>query len=757
MCFHLFVYLFICINHITSYLLQQPWINVNAKSPSGRTALSTAVMDRSVAIVDLICHHPLCDTNIQDLNGSTALHEACLLKPPPPLPLETRKSNFSLSVFPLFAESVSDDHVMLNDCSDNCASRAETTTTWSYLDSQMSIVQLLLSSYNPPDLSLVNSMGWTPVHCSAYTHPSIFHLLLSYCHHYSLNQKQHPIEPPPHLCPLAISPPPVAPTNSSLLALPPSPTRNPPRLSHHHCCSELDSALNNHGSTRGVREATSTRDTQLLALPPLRVPTHTLPSSNPSTPAIKETQSMSSTSDGASFSPPRDKLRVGQPLLQSPRRGSIQSQQGPSDVSACRHTLPPLRQQSQKLSAVFPLSSTIAGRPLFNQPQSVNPLRLPVMLSTSREACTTSATYGTTSAVPLAASSPRERRATRLRQVSPQRSRSDWSSPRHMDTSQHNQKERMLSRQTTLSLPLYKDSVPHNQQHLQCPALQQKQQNLSCESRLSLSPTTKTTLPGGTPAVPCLALTDNGENPVALHAESAHCAMICSTHGQTHSIVRTAYSSSAIVPATAMRRGYTRYEGTTFPAAVVSNCDSTVGSSMLHLAINGASLPAVQAVLASCWACPVTPSRLGVRPLMLAVKVGLLDVVSLLLSFPQVVREINSTDIFGNTALHVAADRKDAVALSLLMSKGASIGLRNVLGHTPLQALEREAANESCNAAQANLIAECVTILTRCGHCGCGGGSVVCFKCGGQRYCSLDCQRKHWHTHKGVCPSYRLM
>lgn len=72
----------------------------------------------------------------------------------------------------------------------------------------------------------------------------------------------------------------------------------------------------------------------------------------------------------------------------------------------------------------------------------------------------------------------------------------------------------------------------------------------------------------------------------------------------------------------------------------------------------------------------------GTTPLMVAAKVGRLDMCELLLSSPDIV--VNAADMEGNTALHFAAARCHASLVMLFLEKGARLNLVNKQYNTPL-------------------------------------------------------------------------
>jgi len=110
---------------------------------------------------------------------------------------------------------------------------------------------------------------------------------------------------------------------------------------------------------------------------------------------------------------------------------------------------------------------------------------------------------------------------------------------------------------------------------------------------------------------------------------------------------------------------------------------------------------------------------------------------------------VNIPNVFGSTALHEACIAQSSEAVEMLMNNGADPTLKDNDGISPIQCCRvcpELLAIFSQNVGNSKVLLD----SPKCSSCGIGGGK-RCAQCLDAIYCSLECQKDDWISHKSRC------
>ena len=105
------------------------------------------------------------------------------------------------------------------------------------------------------------------------------------------------------------------------------------------------------------------------------------------------------------------------------------------------------------------------------------------------------------------------------------------------------------------------------------------------------------------------------------------------------------------------------------------------GSSLIEYAINTDNIDLLQLLVENGADINRANDISSLTPLMRASRTGLENIVRILLSRNA---ELNTTDKYGNTALHMAAENSQLNIVKLLLNKKPELNIQNQYGDTPL-------------------------------------------------------------------------
>ncbi len=159
------------------------------------------------------------------------------------------------------------------------------------------------------------------------------------------------------------------------------------------------------------------------------------------------------------------------------------------------------------------------------------------------------------------------------------------------------------------------------------------------------------------------------------------------------------------------------------------------GATPLLVAVGVGHLAVVKLLLAM--GAQIEATMQDGTPLYIAAHVGHLAVVKLLLEEGA---EIEATAHDGSTPLLVASQNGHTAVVKLLLKNSADREVK-VYGHTPQQM-----ASQWGNKDVGKLIENYC-----CNVCKKNGKIKLCSRCKKVRYCSPECQKSDWPTHKTVC------
>lgn len=178
--------------------------------------------------------------------------------------------------------------------------------------------------------------------------------------------------------------------------------------------------------------------------------------------------------------------------------------------------------------------------------------------------------------------------------------------------------------------------------------------------------------------------------------------------------------------------------------------------SPLHIAASNDHYKVVEILLKNGCVVDCEDSR-GFTPLMMAASEGYLRTVTLLVNAGADVNKVASSS--GECALHVAVTQDNIDIIKFLLEKGAINDIKDQNGLTPSQVALIRAEQEKVRARKEIYQIAASTIDN--------WGLKVCFRCSklppkNQQlkrcgnckkvfYCSVECQKEDWKTHKGVC------
>ena len=119
--------------------------------------------------------------------------------------------------------------------------------------------------------------------------------------------------------------------------------------------------------------------------------------------------------------------------------------------------------------------------------------------------------------------------------------------------------------------------------------------------------------------------------------------------------------------------------------------------------------------------------------------------------------EVDAADVYGATALHIAAAMGFDKIAGVLLEAGARLGVKTSQGFTPLMYAQQEHPTNAPLLALLSGAGPAVLPGTVCDHCGktaaqaSVNGLKACSECHAVRYCGAECGAAAWKGHKKAC------
>ena len=151
-----------------------------------------------------------------------------------------------------------------------------------------------------------------------------------------------------------------------------------------------------------------------------------------------------------------------------------------------------------------------------------------------------------------------------------------------------------------------------------------------------------------------------------------------------------------------------------------------------------------------------TESSLHRTPLHFAAMRGHLSC-SVLLLPKMTPAEVDATDVYGCTSLHLAAQHGSEKLCGVLLQAGARLDAKTLRGGTPLHVAQHEHPTNAALHALLSGAGPSQLPGTVCDHCGKtmeeAGVSAfkACGDCHDARYCNATCSAAAWPGHKAAC------
>ena len=119
--------------------------------------------------------------------------------------------------------------------------------------------------------------------------------------------------------------------------------------------------------------------------------------------------------------------------------------------------------------------------------------------------------------------------------------------------------------------------------------------------------------------------------------------------------------------------------------------------------------------------------------------------------------EVDAVDMYGCTALHLAAFNGFDKLAGVLLEAGARLDVKTSEGATPLMLAQREHPTNSALLALLSGAGPAILPGTVCDHCGKTAEQASvnslkgCSECHAVRYCGAECGAAAWKGHKKAC------